>query len=383
MALENRSLNGELIRNSLISAGMNQKDLAEQIGVSAQSVTNWLSGNGFPRPAKLLKLGLLLNLTADQLVLRDQSVRPQVAFRKKAGSKTTIERIQHAEHVGMLLRPMVKYFDSQIHIRPSFRSSHVDTRAIAEAALQTRTQLGKGEKANIKYDDLIAEFSCCGTALIPVMWGDKEKHKNGLHIHLPKDDFTFIFLNLDTRVEDFKFWMAHELAHVYTPDLAGTNEGEDFADAFAGSLLFSSAMAKVAYEKILVGSSAGAQISILVGIADKHRISALTVFNQVKLYAQNNKLTPLKLNDKTVNRARNKKDGKWVSELLFGQSAPSAEKYVKKCREKFNTEFFDAFKKMSAERDVGAGYLQQVLSVTHVEAKELHQVLTDENASSS
>jgi len=32
-------------------------------------------------------------------------------------------------------------------------------------------------------------------------------------------------LNLDTHLEDFKFWMAHELAHVFTPALAGKDEG--------------------------------------------------------------------------------------------------------------------------------------------------------------
>lgn len=32
--------------------------------------------------------------------------------------------------------------------------------------------------------------------------------------------------------------MTHELAHVYTPEIAGKDEGEDFADAFAGALLF-------------------------------------------------------------------------------------------------------------------------------------------------
>jgi Zn-dependent peptidase ImmA (M78 family) len=55
--------------------------------------------------------------------------------------------------------------------------------------------------------------------------GEKKRHENALHILLPAEKVTFIYLNLDTHLEDFKFWMAHELAHVYTPELAGKDEG--------------------------------------------------------------------------------------------------------------------------------------------------------------
>ena len=41
--------------------------------------------------------------------------------------------------------------------------------------------------------------------------------------------------------------MAHELAHVFTPRLAGHEEGEDFADAFAAALLFPKELACAAY----------------------------------------------------------------------------------------------------------------------------------------
>jgi Zn-dependent peptidase ImmA (M78 family) len=93
-----------------------------------------------------------------------------------------------------------------------------------------------------------------------VMWGEKQNHKNALHILLPQEKVTFIFLNLDTRLEDFKFWMAHELAHVYTPDLAGTDEGEDFADAMAGALLFPKSLAETAYPQAVRQSTPAGEI---------------------------------------------------------------------------------------------------------------------------
>jgi Zn-dependent peptidase ImmA (M78 family) len=63
----------------------------------------------------------------------------------------------------------------------------------------------------------------------------------------------FIQLNLDTNLEDSKFWMAHELAHVHTPDLAGNEESENFADAFDSALLFPAELPLQPMRRCLVG----------------------------------------------------------------------------------------------------------------------------------
>lgn len=45
-----RILQSDAVRQALQAKGWTQKDLAEQVGVSAQSVTNWLKGDDFPVP---------------------------------------------------------------------------------------------------------------------------------------------------------------------------------------------------------------------------------------------------------------------------------------------------------------------------------------------
>ena len=62
------TLHIESLRAALVQRGWTQKDLADQLGVSAQSVTNWLKGKDFPRPDKLLKLATTLQLSFSQLV---------------------------------------------------------------------------------------------------------------------------------------------------------------------------------------------------------------------------------------------------------------------------------------------------------------------------
>ena len=375
MAADTRNLNSAAIRKALTAAGMTQKALATQLDVSGQAVTNWLKGKDFPRPATLLKLALLLNLPADQLIDTQQPDKPIVAFRKKGLSKTTKEHIKRAEHIGMLLRPMVPYFPNQSHIRPRFSADPGDLTAIMTAANQTRVNLGKSETAAIQYSDLIDEFKCCGAVVVPVLWGKQEKHKNALHIHLPAENFTFIFLNLDTRLEDFKFWMAHELAHVYSPDLAGSDAGEDFADSFAGSLLFSSTMEQLAYKKITASKAVKSQIFAVRDVADTCGISALTVYRNVARYAKAEGLAELMVCEQSIHQLRNSGKETLVSESFFGDNSPTASLFLQACTENFKTDFFSAFVKMSSERDVSAGYLQQVMSITAAEARELYQVL--------
>lgn len=380
--MSSEALNTDLIKNRLRSIGLTQKDLATQIDVTAQAVTNWLKGKDFPRPPALLRMATLLEVSLDELVSRDDPARPVIAFRKKGSSKTTQAHVEKAEHVGWLLRPLVKFLPAQSQIRPVFRSSEYSDDAVASAAAEVRQKL-VGKKQVLKYGDLIQEFSRCGAVVVPVLWGEQEKHKNALHIHLPKEDVTFIFLNLDTRVEDFKFWMAHELAHVYTPHLSGSDEGEDFAELFAGELLFPTEMATAAYETIKGLRTQTLKLDYLKELASKQEISLYTVYSRVQSYVKAQKLPKLNISEASVHKLRNLHVTENMSEKLFRGASPGAEKYVKVTREKFESGFFNALSKMIEEQDVGSGYLQQILNITHSEAIEIHQVLANDGTGCS
>jgi len=370
-----KSLNSEKIKQVLSKEGMNQKDLAKQLGVSGQAITNWLKGTDFPRPPKLLKLAVALGLTIDELVQHENPSKPIIAFRKKGASKTNSEHIKKAEHIGMLLRPLVQYLPPANNIRPLIRSPECNYESISRTALQTRSRLEIGSNSIVKYNHLISEFNSCGAVLVPVMWGVQENHKNALHIYLPAEDVTFIFLNLDTRMEDFKFWMAHELAHVYTPDLAGTDAGENFADAYAGGLLFSSGLCKKTYNEVSRESKVNRKVGVIREIADRHHISIYTVFSQLQKFAKSEELTDLGIDAKLIHKIRSKNSGDWVSHKIFKNSEPTAEQYVQACEKSFKTSFFSSITAMLEDREVEAGYLQQILGITVIEANELYQAL--------
>lgn len=370
-----KAINTDAVRTALTQYGLTQKQLAARIGVTSQAVTNWLNGKDFPRPPALLKLATILKLGFEQLVKTPDEGRPVVAFRKKGNAKTTAEHVAKAGGIGMLLKPLVPYLPQIQALRTLITSPSTDYPKLEVAVAQTRTRLGIGERAVLEYKDLISEFKNSGAVLVPVLWGSKQRHENALHIRLPKEDVTFIFLNLDTHLEDFKFWMAHELAHVYTPDLAGTNVGEDFADAFAGALLFPKACAEATYHEAMRAGSADDIVRTLQAHAYEHTISLNTVYQQIKCYTTSSGLPALAVEEKTIHAIRNSNQGPLISVALFDPIPPEPKRYIAACEHAFQSDFFTALKRMIHENGTGPSYVQQLLDTSMKDAFAIHEEL--------
>ena len=369
-------INGDALRNALQVRGWTQKDLATELGVTAQAVTNWLKGVDFPRPPKLLQLATKLQLQFSDLVLTPNQEQPVVAFRKRGNSKTTQDHILRAIAIGAMLKPLVPFLDKQSSLRTQFVAPSTQYEPLQAMAAQVRGLIGLGEGAVLRYDQLIQQFSSNGAVIVPVMWGEKHEHKNALHILLKQEKVTFIFLNLDTYLEDFKFWMAHELAHVYTPELAGTNEGEDFADAFAGALLFPKAVAKEAYSKSSQQALPKGEVKVLQTYASEHSISLYSVYCEVNKYAHANGLPPVRCVERDIHAIRNKTRGQLVSNILFEPLPPKAEVFIAAAESGFGSDFFPALRRMLRANGTGPSYVQQVMDIPLQDAVGLHEALT-------
>jgi hypothetical protein len=335
-----------------------------------------LKGVDFPRPDKLLKLATTLKLRLDELVQSDDADRPVVAFRKRAATVTTEKHVQRAIGMGKLLRPMVPYLPELRALRTEIAQPSTEYADLQRAVAQTRDKLGVGQQAVLAYSTLIGEFAANDAFIIPVLWGEKKTHENALHIHLPSHRVTFIYLNLDARIEDFKFWMAHELAHVYTPTLSGTEEGEDFADAFAGALLFPQPLAEQAWREATASGRKRDAVEVLKRWATEHAISLYTVYRQVQAHAQANSLVPLALDERSdIHAVRSAGRGELVSELLFHPAPPEPAAYVAAAKSIFGSEFFPSLQRMLRAQGTGPGYLQQILAISLADASALHAAL--------
>lgn len=369
-------IHSDNLKQALQARGWTQKDLAAELDVTAQAVTNWMKGADFPRPDKLLKMATTLKLSFADLVLGSTRGQPVIAFRKKAGAKTTDAHVLKAIAMGSLLKPLVPFLPDLRSLRVQIPSPLTQYDALQTIAAEVRSRLGLGGEAVLSYEHLIGEFGANGAVIVPVLWGEKQNHKNALHILLPQEQVTFIFLNLDTRLEDFKFWMAHELAHVYTPDLAGTDEGEDFADALAGALLFPKSFAGAAYPQAVHQTSVAGEMRELQRHASANSISLFSVFCEVNRYAKAHGLPALRATASDIHAVRNSQRGKLVSEILFAPTPPEPAAYVAAAQNVFRSAFFPALQRMVKSRGTGAGYVQQIMDIPWQDAAALHGELS-------
>lgn len=373
-----KRLNIEHINAAMERLGLNAAKLAERLDVSREAVSNWLKGESFPRPDKVLKLALTLDLGFDEIMIREDRVTaPVIAFRKRGSSKTTHKHILHAQETGRLLRHLVPYLPFDHFVRPAtLKQPSTDYRYLQDLAVQIRRQAVIGDDAIIDFRHLIKQFSELQAVLIPVLWGEKEQHGNALHIFLPDSMTTWIYLNLDVQVHDFKFWMAHELGHVLAPDLRG-DAGEDFADAFAGALLFPEHPARIAYQQLAAETNQGLQINLIKLIAEQHAISPITVYRESNRYAAQQDLPTIDLGDAIYGAAKNlSKRYVTVSNALFEGEHPTPAHYLQRSAEAFSTPFFDALRDYLRAEGKGAGYVQSVLDIPLLDAREIHAELT-------
>lgn len=379
-----KRLNADKAQQAIDRVGLTQTAVADALGVTREAVSQWLLHKSFPRPNKLLKLGKLLNLSFDDLVTREDPYAPKVAFRKMRGTKTKDHHIEKAQEIGRFLRHLVPYlpFDT-FEMPPVLKSPSCDYNYLRTVTKKVREDINLGAEEVVDFTHLIRRFGELQAVVVPVMWGAMQRHENAVHIYLPDSQSTWVYLNLDTNIHDFKFWMAHELGHCLSPSLED-DEAEDFADAFAASLLYPHELAEGAYVSIRSQHSSAAKIAHVIGLANQLIISPWTVFGQVNKYAESTGQPQIQLSKSAFPGAVTNfnKRYKNLSETLFGDNEldehgkPGARDYIEKAEGAFETPFFDLLRKYLKEHDKGPGYVQTVLDMPLLDARSIHAELT-------
>lgn len=374
-----KTLHRDAVDGAMQQTGLSASDLATKIGVSRQAVSNWLNGKDFPRPDKLLKLSLLLKLSFKDLVVPSVApMEPQVAFRRMARRKTTDDHLDRARSMGRLLAGLVDYLPFNRLVRADeFIHPRNEYAYIQEAVKQLRAELKLPTNKVIDFHDLIGRFRDLQAVLVPVLWGKKDRHENALHVFLPDTATNWIFLNLDSNLIDFKFWMAHELAHTYTPALTGTDDGEDFADAFAGAFLFPQSCAQSAYAMVTAHHAEARRVNEIKRIASESVISFYTVFYEINKFAHYSGKEPLGLPGAAIHGAATNvaKAFPTVSHELFDGQVPKPGQYIRTVERDFKTPFFDALSRYLKASGETASFVRQVMDLSLADAKALHAEL--------
>ena len=375
----NKQLNLERITQKLELMGLTQSNVASALGVSRQAVSKWMKKEKSPRPEKLLGLARLLELSFDEIVAKIESrEEPIVAFRKKGRHKIPPDYIEQAKHMGTLLEQLVPYlpFDT-FSCPPSLIEPKLDYEYVHKIAREIRSAIGAHGESEIPFESLISFFNDFHAVLIPVFWGNKDQHENALHIYLPKTMTTWIYLNLNTRKHDFKFWMAHELGHVKSPDLKG-NLAEDFADAFAGALLIDEETAENEYIHLRRLGAIAKQINRIKQIAEALVVSPITVYYEINKYAKHTNKPQIDLEaNSAIYKAATvfNKQFKTVSKLIFDNKKPTPSEYISCPKKMFQSPFFDALKTYLKASRKSAGFIQSILNLPLADAQHLYEEL--------
>jgi len=374
-----KGLNLTAIEEALPRAGLSQAEVAKELDVSREAVSKWFKGTSIPKPDKLLRFGMLLGLSFEQLVeVKPASAVPVVCFRKKAGRKTKNVHYEKARDTGELLKRLVPLLHDPPLSAPSVLSEpRMEYSYVQKAAAEVRKEMGLVNKAVIKYKDLIEKFARLHAVIVPVMWGERQNHDNALNIHLPDSNITWVFLNLDSNEVDFKFWMAHELGHALAPKLDG-DEGEDFADAFAQALFFPQESVVELRLELRRRRIVQSRIRLVTEVAESRLISPLTIRRALEDFEASADLEPTNLGPERPFMAVMTKFAKShdvVSEQLFGKKAALPKKYVRVCEDAFKTQFFKALASYCRDNDSEANYIHGVLRMALPDAKALAEEL--------
>jgi len=372
-----KTLNTQRAMQAMEAAGLNQVALARHLDVSREAVSQWLKHASFPRPDKLLKLAKLLNLTFTELVSKDEPDLPVIAFRRMRGTKTKDHHVEKAQDMGRLLRLLVPYVPFEtLEVPPVLKDPGTDYAYIQQVATKVRHDISVAPDATLDFHHLIRRFAALQTVLIPVLWGAKQRHENALHIRLPDSQTTWVYLNLDVNLHDFKFWMAHELGHCLSPGLRG-DDAEDFADAFAGALLYPANKAAAAYTALKRQKTPAGLVKKLEELAKQDLISPYTVLKEANKHAAQSGLAPLPEDEdffKGLTRFNQKY--KNVSRIILGDGEPSVQAYIKHCSEQLETPFFTILQGFLRDSGQSPGFVQTVMDLPLLDAKGIHAELS-------
>ena len=386
----NKRLNIELVKIAMDSLGFNNSQLSERLAVSRTIVGEWLAGRKFPRPDKLVRLGILLRLPHSELVVDDTPLAAVVNFRKKARRALTDAHFADALKKAMLLDLIADYLpDGALEVPPVLKRPSLDYAYIQKAAAMVRSLAGKSVTDVIQYSDLVEIIHVYDVIPVPVFWGvtsSRDNDAHGLYVESPRSKKEWMYINLDSYLLDFKFWIAHEIGHIISKCTCDADFSENFAEVFAQSFLFPEEMAAKAYNK-LAGLNANQLVTEMIALAEPLLISPYTIYKSVNSYAVQKELDQLeKLNSTYVAIKKYVEKKSTLIEKLRADSERSfagadeeylsPEEYVYFAETYFKTPIFDSLRRFLVETSRGDGFLQSLFDIQAVEAKELHYFLT-------
>ncbi|WP_168167330.1 XRE family transcriptional regulator [Corynebacterium sp. HMSC075D04] len=217
--------------------GVAKNQLADDLGVSAATITGWEKGMKSPTPANVTRLAFRFGVTREFFTYMPagEFARPDETFFRSLRSTTAKERSKSNAFVGVVER-IISSFEPLVHF-PSYRWSETsDAESPELAARKIRKELGLGLEPIRDLMEIVED------AGVFAVYGPKSSSSvdafSRFHISNP-------VLVMNPAKNDYyrqRFDVAHELGHIvmHRGDQAGSREIESEANRFASEFLMPS-----------------------------------------------------------------------------------------------------------------------------------------------
>lgn len=368
-------LNRSRINEKLKSSGLNQSDIAKELDISRESVSKWFSDESFPRSRHLLALSNLLDLDYSELVIEEPDINePVYAFRKVHDTVHSEEDVEKVKEIGYSLEKLIPFIKLN-SFKTTLSNPKNNIFYLSDIVKDFKNRFDI-KSTLIEFEEIQKIFIGCNAFVIPVLWGESENKTNGIHIHLPESMTDWIYINLDSFIYDYKFWMIHELSHLITPEIKDDSESESFADNFAAEFLFPIDEAEIIV-KSLKSFNAKDLLPILFKKAIELYISPYTIYKQVNKYLVSVNLELIEI-PQIVDTFKEKLPSQrniTLAQYFFNKKLPEPEEYIDLIEKYFSKDFIDALKSYSISDSFSVGFVQNIFHISLLDAKSIYLVL--------
>jgi len=353
--------------------GLNASNVAKELEVSRTIVSEWINGKKTPRPRMLFDLGTLLDLKLSEIVKPELATEPVVAYRKRSNSKPDL---REAMEIGKALENLVDYLPFNKYQSPPILLNPTNTCEYIESASNEIKKTMDGDGLVIDVDALVKSCRELKIVLVPVLWGEKDRKYNALSVYLPTSRTNWVFLNLDVKPMDFKFWILHEMIHSMVRGAFPNNsEEERFCDALAGAILVPADYAEKLLDQTLVALNADDKFKPLLNASKLLVVSPITIARRVDAIATSRGgIPPFGNTVFAVCENFNKEFG-LVSESYFESIPPSAEDLIRVSEAKFGTYAYKALGSYLKVTGASEGAVAAMLGLSAVDAKAVYRAL--------
>lgn len=357
-------LKKDLIVSKIKSKGISQKDLATELGVSPQAVSSWLKGKKMPESKNLIKISKILDISFNEII--QKKIDYTYNFKLPDGVKIpSAEKIEKSEDMASCLEELLPYVRKIFFkkptrlINPDYDLDYIETvtneyrkEVISNNNIDSLTKIPK---------ELILSYmkNQLNTVIIPVLWGNKKHFANALNFSFT--DLSFLYINLNSEIDDLRFWLLHEFGHLINPD--NSEKSEKFADQFAAYFLVDTNLAQKTYQILNSGLTHQEKINFLNSTASHLGIAPYTIYKRAVYYSRQHNID-FKFDYEYIPHTSK-------SYFVYDENF-TIKKYIDYDRNVFNSNFFSYLSNYLKDNDNSSShFIMRLLNISYYDAIEI------------